>query len=259
MPRSAVQAVARQESLRQMLARGQEVSTAALAERFDVDAITIRRDLQRLERDGLAVRRYGGAITAQRISFEFQFDQRHQTNLEQKRRIGAAAAARIGEAETVFLDTGTTTLEIARALRQQARACTVITSSLVIASELWASTQVDLMLLGGTVRHGSPDLVGAATEFMLDRLTGDVAFLGSEGMDSARGSFATDLETARIAERMAANARRVVIVADASKVGLAGTARYAAVTDIDELITDRGADRAAVAALRRRGMTVTLV
>ena len=133
-------------------------------------------------------------------------------------------------------------------MRQQARACTVITSSLVIASELWASTQVDLMLLGGTVRHGSPDLVGAATEFMLDRLTGDVAFLGSEGM-----------ETARIAERMAANARRVVIVADASKVGLAGTARYAAVTDIDELITDRGADRAAVAALRRRGMTVTLV
>ena len=118
---------------------------------------------------------------------------------------------------------------------------------------------MELLLVGGRVRKGSPDLVGAATEVMLDRLTADIAFIGSEGIDPRRGRFAGDVETARVAERMASYARRVAVVADHSKLGVAGAVRYMPVERMDELITDDRADPAIIKALRRRGVHVTLV
>ncbi|MBL4700476.1 MAG: DeoR/GlpR transcriptional regulator, partial [Phycisphaeraceae bacterium] len=195
----------------------------------------------------------------QRITFEFKFDQRHQTNLKQKKKIGQTAHQQIGERQIIFLDNGTTTLEIARALRYSTCHCTVITSSLVISSELWACAHIELVLLGGVVRQNSPDLVGSATEYMLDRLTADIAFLGSEGIDLDRGSFSESIETARICERMANNSKRVVVAADSSKLGIPGVARYATLDDIDEIITDQGAAEDIVTALRRKKITVTLV
>jgi DeoR/GlpR family transcriptional regulator of sugar metabolism len=242
-----------------MIFRRGEIETAEAAERLDVSAMTIRRDLQALEEGGAVVRRYGGAVAAQRIIFEFAFDERRRRNLAEKRRIGAAAAEGVLPGETAFLDTGTTTLEVARALAADGPACTVVTSSLVIASTLWAQKQIDLVLVGGRVRRGSPDLVGPGTELMLDRLTAEVAFVGSDGIDPERGSFAGDMETARVAERMAANARRAVVVADSSKLGRPGAVSYMDIEQMQELITDRGADGAAVAALRDRGVNVTLV
>jgi len=109
------------------------------------------------------------------------------------------------------------------------------------------------------VRAGSPDLVGPGSEEMLQRLTADLAFLGSDGIDPARGSFARDVEAARVAEGMAAAAARVMVVADRSKLGRAGGVRCVKLTDIDELITDRQADQRLVAAIRRAGVKVRLV
>jgi len=259
MSRNSAQAERRRRELTRILSRDGEVSTAGAAERFGVSEMTIRRDLDALEGSGVAVRSYGGAVVAQRISFEFAFDERRRRNLPQKRRIGKHAAALIAPGQTVFLDTGTTTLQVAEALAGAAVECTVATSSLVIASTLWGDERIDLVLLGGRVRRGSPDLIGPGTELMLDRLTADIAFIGSDGIDPERGSFAGDMGTARVAERMAANARRVVVVADSSKLGLAGGARYVATEGIDELVTDRGADEERVEALRKHGVKVTLV
>ena len=242
-----------------MLSREENVSTAEMARRFDVDPMTIRRDLKRLAESGQAVRSYGGAVAAQRITFEFAFDERRRSRLAEKQRVGAAAAAMTGSGQTVFVDTGTTTLMVAKALAATGVKCTVVTSSLVIASELWTRGSIELILLGGRVRRGSPDLAGPGTEMMLDRFTADIAFLGSDGIDPSRGSFAGDIEAARVAERMAANARRVVIVADGSKLGKAGAVCYMKSEDMREVMTNRGADRSVVAKLRRRGVGVTLV
>ena len=192
MARSGAQAEERRRKLARLMAAGREVSTTRMAERFGVSPMTIRRDLRALQEDGVAVRSYGGAIGAQRITFEFAFDERRRRRLREKRRIGKAAAALVEPGQTVFLDTGTTTLEIARALARSDVACQVVTSSLVIAGELWARPGCELLLLGGRVREGSPDLAGPATELMLDRLSADLAFVGSEGVDPARGSFAAD-------------------------------------------------------------------
>jgi DeoR/GlpR family transcriptional regulator of sugar metabolism len=259
MAAHSTQVQKRRRELTRMLSSNGEVSTAGAAERFGVSQMTIRRDLDALEESGVAVRAYGGAVAAQRISFEFAFDERRRRNLSEKRRIGACAAAMIEPGQTVFLDTGTTTLQVAEALSADPVGCTVATSSLVIASTLWGKGAIDLILVGGRVRRGSPDLVGPGTELMLDRLTADVAFVGTDGIDPARGSFAGDMETARVAERMAANARKVVVVADGSKLATAGSARYVATEGIDELVTDTGATREHVEALRERGVEVTLV
>ncbi len=259
MPRNPAHAQRRQQELARLLERRPGVSTTWLARHFGVNPMTIRRDLRLLEESGLALRRYGGAVAAHRITFEFAFDRRLQRALEEKRRIGDEAAQRIRRGQTVFLDTGTTTLQVARSLARRAIPCQIATSSLVIASELWGRQHIELMLLGGRVRQGSPDLVGPAIEAMLERLTADLAILGSEGIDPARGSFAGDLEAARVAERMAACARRVIVVADHSKLGLAGPVRYLRINQIDEIITDRGAPRSILTALRARGVTVTTV
>ncbi|MFH0963520.1 MAG: DeoR/GlpR family DNA-binding transcription regulator [Planctomycetota bacterium] len=259
MSRSSAQAHKRRRELFALLLRHENISTSEMALRFRVNPMTIRRDLKLLEESGHALRSYGGAVAAQRITFEFAFDQRRRNHLAEKQRIGAAAAAMIEEGQTLFIDTGTTTLMVAKALARATAHCTVVTSSLVIASELWTHSSVELVLLGGRVRQGSPDLVGPGTEMMLDRLTADIAFLGSDGIDLARGSFAGDIEAARVAQRMAASARRVVIVADSSKLGVAGAACYMKSEEMQELITDRGADPSVVAELVRRGVRVTLV
>ena len=259
MARSAAHGERRRRELTRLLARDGQVSTEEMARRLGVSAMTVRRDLRSLQDAGLAVRSYGGALAAQRITFEFAFDERRRRHLAQKRRIGREAAARVQDGQTLFLDTGTTTLEIARALPRSGRRCTVVTSSLVVASELWGCPQVELMLLGGRVRRGSPDLAGPGTELMLEKLSADLAFLGSDAVDPARGCFAADAETARVAERMAAAARRVVVVADSSKLGAAAPVRCLCIEDVDELITDRAADAKVVAALRRLGVHVTLV
>jgi DeoR/GlpR family transcriptional regulator of sugar metabolism len=124
---------------------------------------------------------------------------------------------------------------------------------------LWSKEGVELTLLGGQVRQGSPDLVGPATEILLENLTADVAMLGSDGIDPERGSFAGDLATARVAKQMARSAKSRIVLTDSDKLGRPGAARYLAIPDIDELITDRNADPKVLRRLRSRGVRVTVV
>ena len=215
-----------------VLAQGKEISVASEARRLGVHPMTIRRDLAALANAGVLVRCYGGGIPAQRITFEFEFDERRRRRLAEKKRLGSAAAERVQPGQTVMLDTGTTTLQVAKAIAASGRSCTCITSSLVIASQLWAREEIELMLLGGRVRRGSPDLVGPAVKTLLAKLTADIAFLGSDGVDPTRGCFAGDIETAYVAEQMAASARQVIVVADSSKLGLAGNVRSVSYTHL---------------------------
>lgn len=259
MARSAVQAKIRVDKLTKLLSGRQNISTVELAKRFGVSQMTIHRDLKKLEATGAVVRCYGGAIPAQRISFEFQFDERHQKHLAEKKRIGQMAADVIQDGQIVMLDTGTTTLEIAKRLAASSISCTIITSSLVIASVLWSREGIELMLAGGRVRAGNPDMIGPVTEIMLERMTADIAFLGTDGIDPARGCFTGAIETARVAEKMANSARKVIVVTDSSKLGLAGSARYLRINDMNELITDKAADASAVKSLKKQGVVVSLV
>ncbi len=246
--------IRRREILR-LLDAQKECSVEALAERFGVSGMTIRRDLQTLAEAGRALRTHGGAAPAPRVSFEFQFLQRVKRQAPEKEAIAAAAAELVEDDQTVMLDSGTTTLAVARRLREKRR-LTVITTSLPIAAELHGCEETRLILLGGLLRQDSPDLVGPLTENNIENLHADVAFIGADGVDRQGNVYSDSMELSPILAKMTTAADRAFVVADHEKIGRRALARFANITKIDGLITDRGVDRNLTAQLKRHGSRV---
>ena len=149
--------------------------------------MTVRRDLKSLAERGKVLRTHGGAALAERVSFEFDFLHRLREHQAAKDAIAVAAAAVVEDGESVLLDSGTTTLALAKQLCQKQR-LTVVTTSLPIAAQLQYDRHIEVLLLGGYVRPSSPDLVGAMTEANLESLRADVAFLAPPASMTAAAS-----------------------------------------------------------------------
>jgi len=226
----------RRQRILQALAGREEVSAAALASRFHVTTMTIWRDLEVLERAKRITRTHGGALLSAPVVAAFAFQARQQCHLAEKAAIGRAAARQVKPGMTIILDTGTTTLEVARALGGIAR-LKVLTSSLAIASVLLANDALELVLLGGTVSPGSPDLSGALTEDNLAEFRADLAFVGADAMDQ-HGLYTRNQGIARVSRAMIANAQRTLLVADSSKFGRTAFVRFAAWDAVDGWVTD---------------------
>ncbi len=234
-----------------------ECSVDFLAGQFGVSGMTIRRDLQDLQEAGRVLRTHGGAAPADRVSFEFKFLERGELNEPAKRNIAATATKLVGDARTVMLDSGTTTLALARRLRGHS-GISVITTSLPIASELQFCSEIEVILLGGILRNDAPDLAGALTEANLESLRADVAFIGADGIDEKGNVYNGSLAVGRMLGKMAAAARRVYAVADSSKVGRTALMKFGKLAEWDGLITDRGIDRSARAAITAAGGRVII-
>jgi DeoR family transcriptional regulator of aga operon len=157
----------------------------------------------------------------------------------------------------VILDSGTTTTEIARALRGFQN-LTIITNAVNIAAEL-SGTQVDLILTGGTLRKNSFSLVGPIAEETLKRLNADLLFLGVDGFDVHYGLSTPNLPEAKVNRTMVDVAKRTVAVCDASKFGRRSLSLIVPPSALHEVITDRSAPKADVRALKKIGIEVTLV
>ena len=245
----------RQKQISELIAQRGECSIEELVERFGVSGMTIRRDLQTLADQGKVIRTHGGAAMAERVSFEFKFLSRVRDNQLAKEAIAVAAAAQVKDGESVMLDSGTTTLELAKRLRPR-QGLTIITSSLPIAAQLQYDQQIEVLLLGGRLRASSPDLAGAITESNLETLRADVAFLGADAIDRQGGVFQESPEVARMLTRMAASAGRVYVVADGSKLGKTALWRFGRLADWAALITDASADRSLLASLKKAGVRI---
>jgi DeoR/GlpR family transcriptional regulator of sugar metabolism len=245
----------RQKQICELVAHRGECSIEELVERFGVSGMTVRRDLHALADQGKVIRTHGGAALAERVSFEFEFLHRVQQHQAAKEAIAAAAAAQIKDGETVMLDSGTTTLELAKRLPGK-RGLTLITSSLPIAAQLQYDRQIEVLLLGGRLRASSPDLAGALTEANLETLRADVAFLGADAIDRQGAVYQEVPEVARMLTKMAASAGRVFVVADGSKLGKTALWRFGRLSDWAALITDAPADRSLLASLKKAGVRV---
>jgi DeoR/GlpR family transcriptional regulator of sugar metabolism len=247
----------RLEAIRQELLRADEVSIEDLAGRFQVSGMTIRRDLEQLESRGDVIRTHGGAAPARRLTFEFSFREKQNRNRRQKSRIARQAASRVEDGQVVILDTGTTTLEIARQLMGR-RNVTVITTSLAIVSALQFASGVRVVLLGGFLRGGSPDLHGPLTEQSIEMFRADIAFMGADAVDLDGNTYADDLQVVNLDRKMAASAARVVVVADGSKFGRNGMCRIFGSEDYDAIISDCGLSKGMVKRLARRGVLIEI-
>ena len=250
MGRSAEPAIERRRQIIEILRAGSTIDTAALAGQLGVSEMTIRRDLKALETQNKVLRSYGGATLARRLHLEFPFDQSRQGAHEAKHAIGRYAASLVHSGETIFVDTGTTTLEFARELSRRGITASVATSSLAVGSELWGQDQIKVLMVGGQLRAGSPDLTGPLCEHSLEMLHASKAFLGCDGLQPQRGCFAADTEGARVSATMLRYATWRCVLADGSKIGSHSPVHYADLDQIDLLVTDDSAPAEDLALLR---------
>ena len=248
---------ARLSAILERLATGNAVDVGGLAKELAASPATIRRDLATLERQRLLERTHGGAV-AHAVSYELPLRYKGVRFAEEKRRIAAAAADRVTEGMAVGLTGGTTATEVARALAGRPR-LTIVTNALNIAFELGVRPNIKLIVTGGLARSQTYELSGPIAEASLAGLTLDVAFIGVDGVDAKAGCTTHEEVEAHTNQVMIRHAQRAVLVADSSKIGQVTFARICPVQDVDELITDQGADPAAVQAFREIGMQVTLV
>jgi DeoR family transcriptional regulator, fructose operon transcriptional repressor len=249
----------RQQAVAQLVTAEGRVSVAAIAAQFDVTTETVRRDLSVLERMGLVRRVHGGAVPATALAaIEAGLGERDQANTDAKDAIAHAAVALLPAADgTVLVDAGSTTNRLAGALPRDLR-LTVVTHAVPIAARLAGGATVDLHLLPGRVRATTQAAVGADTVTALDRLRVDVAFLGTNGISVGHGLSTPDREEASTKRAMVAAARRVVCLADSSKVGAEAPVRFAELAEVDVLVTDAGIASADRTALEKAGVEVVV-
>jgi DeoR family transcriptional regulator, aga operon transcriptional repressor len=234
------------------------VTVDALANHFGTSQVTIRADLSALETAGVLVRTHGGAVP--REGEDEPLDVKQLQHHAEKVRIAQAAVALIRDGESIILDSGTTTAEIARALRKaDLRSINVISNALNVAALLMDVPSVRLIVPGGILRRESNSLSGPMAEAALENLQADRLYLGADGLDPEIGVMTPHLQEAELNAKMIRISRQVVVVADSSKLLRRNIALIAKVEQIHMLITDRAAPVPAIDELQRRGVEVRLV
>ena len=259
----ATQINPRHERILEILRRERVVEVARLAEALGVSAVTIRSDLDALERRQLLRRIRGGATSVQPARFVRPLELPSQSFGEEKERIGGMAARMVRDGETVILDAGTTTRAMALALPQDLRDVVVITSSLDIAISLENHAGVTVMVTGGTVKKTgrnprSRSLIPPFAGLLLGQVNADCAYLCCAGIDAERGFTNAHFEEVEVKRAMLAAARRAVVLGDHGKIGHVAGARIAGMGEVSALVTDSGAEPADVAALEAAGLDVIL-
>jgi len=231
------------------------VDVASLAAELDVTTETVRRDLTTLERQGLLRRVHGGAIPFERLGFEPGLASRDAVMVAEKERIANAALAYLPVEGTILLDAGTTTARLAEVLPAE-RELIAVTNALPIALTLSVRPGLTVLMVGGRVRGRTQAAVDDWALRALGDTYVDVAFVGTNGISIDRGLTTPDPGEAAVKRAMLAAARRVVVLADHSKVGATHFARFGGLTDVDMLITDSGLDADVAARLEAAGPTV---
>ena len=248
----------RRRRIRELLREEGRVTVEALAARFGISQVTIRADLSILESAGTLTRTHGGALSLP--DADQSLDVKQLQHRAEKQRIAAAAAELIRDGETIILDSGTTTAEMARRIRTlDLKSINVITNALNIAALLIDVPSVRLIMPGGILRRESNSLSGPMAETALAALRANRLYLGADGVDPQIGVMTPHLAEAELNAKMIGISQQVVVVADSSKFARRNISLIARVEQVHILITDRAAPQDAVEQLRQRGVDVRLV
>jgi DeoR/GlpR family transcriptional regulator of sugar metabolism len=229
-----------------------------LSTRFGVSAVTIRKDLVVLEAERRLIRTHGGAIAPRSSGPELAFDIRERLQREEKSRMGAAAAARVNDGESIVLDASTSALYVARHLKDVEvwHGLTVVTNSIRIASELAGHRGITVLMLGGRVRWEALSVVGPLGDGVFRRVNVQKAFLGAAGFTIEAGLSDAMEEEAQIKRSMVGAVRDVYAVVDHTKWGRIASATFCRTDHLTGVFTDDAAPQEMVAALRAAGTEV---
>lgn len=249
----------RQQAMAESVVRHGRASVAQLATEYDVTTETVRRDLSTLERLGLIRRVHGGAVPAGSLSgLERALSDRAAVNIDQKERVARTALPLLPpDGSTILLDAGSTTARLAALLPHDLR-LVVVTHAMPVAAMLAGLRNLELHVLPGRVRHTTHAAVGIETVEALQRIRADVAFLGVNGVTPEHGCSTPHREEAAVKRSMTTQANRVVVLADASKLGVDTAVRFADLEQVDDLVTDETPERELREALNRAGTEVVV-
>lgn len=252
----------RHEAILQILEAEGTVDVASLASRLHVAEITARRDLVELERSGFLRRVHGGAVRTTGRSFERPYRVRENSQIESKMAIAAAAASMVHSGDAIALDVGSTVLEMVDLL-VNLNNLTVVTANLrtawAVANSQALTRPLRLIVSGGVVRDDELSMVGESALSHYRKMRVDIAFIGVAAINATAGLTDYNLEDAELKRVLVESARRVVVLADSTKLGQEDFVQVADLTRVDLLITDSRADHVAIGQLARAGLTIQQV
>lgn len=243
----------RLEEIRKKLHEDGRVLSAEVARWLEVSEDTVRRDLAELASRGQLRRVHGGAVPVSTTDPDIRV--RSQEHTVEKQWIGAAAARMIRSGQLIFMDAGSTLLELARHLPRDYRG-TVVTHSTATAGALAEFPNVEVLLIGGRLLKASLTAVGAEAVAGYQRIRADLCFLGISAIHAEVGLTNLDYEESLVKRAMVGNASRTVLLATADKIGVAANYEVCPASAIDHLITDQDAPAKALDALRALGLSV---
>ena len=227
----------RRTTIMQVLDATGRVTVGELSQMTKVSDMTIRRDLEALEHEGLLKRTRGGAVSVTSLSYEPPYILRKDTNASAKARIGKRAASLLREGETVILDVGTTAVEVARALKGRQN-LTVLTSNLWAATILADEPGIVLMVTGGKTRNRERSLVGHLATRAFEELVFDVFVMGVAGVHQEFGITDYNVDEAQVKRAAVHASQRRIVIADSSKLGKVAFAKICDLHQIDVIVTD---------------------
>lgn len=246
----------RQHQIGRLVAELGRVRVGDLAERFGVSGVTIRKDLDVLERQGRVVRTHGGAVSPAGAGMERGFDVRERLQRAEKDAIGRVAAAMVADGESIALDASTTAYAMARHLRARGGwlHLTVVTNGLRIALELAGVAGVTVVMPGGFIRPEALSLVGPLGEGLLERVNVQRAFLGATGFSVDAGLCDGTEEEAQIKRLLVAAAGETIGLVDRTKWARRSFATFCPMRSLGAIITDAPCPDGMAAALEAAGV-----
>lgn len=227
----------RRRSILNLLEKQNKVYVPELCEFFNVSPATIRTDLRVLDNEGVLKRTHGGAVNLSKAAYEPTSNFKLSQKKAEKKRIAEYAIELIRNGDTITLDTGTTTLELAKLLPSK-HDLTVITNDIAIATYLEHNSSANIILLGGTMRRGFNCTAGSMASKMMEQFNVDKAFIASNAFSFETGFSTPSEEQAEIKSAMIHSATTVNVLIDSSKFNSVAFYRFAQLKDIDQLITD---------------------
>ncbi len=229
-----------------------------LSEFFGVSEATVRRDLDDLDLQGAIRRTHGGAIKLDRsTSFEQMYNEKLAFHTEEKRRIAEAAARLVHDGDTVFVDSGTTSLQVATALSHKEN-LTLITNDLHIAYSTPTRPTASMICTGGVRRQGRQELIGSIAEEFIRNSHVNIAFLGADAVDLNLGVTIANFEEVGVKRALVNSSLKTVLVADHTKFGGAALVKICDIADCAAVVTDSGLPEETVQKLRRARVELIL-
>lgn len=250
--------VDRRDKILQKINSKGTVRVDELSKEFDVSTVTIRNDLEFFEEKGLIHRTYGGALLRNNVYNDPSLEEKKKLNVEEKKRIGEYATGMVKDGESIILDSGTTTKEIALRLKRK-KDLTIMTNAINIALELTGISNLNLMLTGGVLRDKSYSLVGPEAERVMQNYYFDKLFLGVDGMDIEHGLTTPNPLEAQLNRSMVERSNSVIAVMDSSKFNRHSFSFICDLDPIETIITDKNIPIDIEEKLKRRDIVVVKV